>query len=263
MGWPVVAFALAGAAQFLARRARHRRRLRAAAGAARTAGAGVARAAGPRFSRLQSDACRTRKRRWRSSTGSIRWRAASARSTRSSSMPDGVSRSAQHRRVRVPRKPARLRPGLEPGGRAGGRARRRRLRPRGNRGADRVAGSARSGSSTGRVERAEALARDLGGPGGATRISAHRWDAREDGARRRGSACQHDEPRHDRRAGAGYRSGATAASPPLSSISSMCRSTRRCWPRRGGAAIAPSTGSACCCIRGGRASRRGSERRCG
>ena len=55
MGWPVVAFALAGAARFLARRERHRRRLRAAAGQPGAARSGAAGVAGARLSRLQSD----------------------------------------------------------------------------------------------------------------------------------------------------------------------------------------------------------------
>ena len=76
-------------------------------------------------------------------------------------MPDGSSRSAQHRRVRVPRKSARLRAGLGPGGRGGGRARSRRLRPRGDGGADRVAGSRDPARQPDASTRAEALARDL------------------------------------------------------------------------------------------------------
>ena len=43
-----------------------------------------------------------------------------------------------------------------------------------------------------------------------------------------------------------------------STTSSMCRWRRRCWRRRARAAIARSTGSACCCIRRGRASPPGS-----
>ena len=170
------AFALAGAARLLARRDRDRRRLCAAAGAARGHRAGAARVAGPRVSRLQSDdpaqaggAAGGRPRR-------PARRAASARSTRSSSRPTAASTPATPISSAFARICA-MRARLEPDGGPGRRARRRRVA--------RAVVAALGDAGVGEIRlvnrtrsRAEAVADDLATS--ATRISVHSWDAARD-----------------------------------------------------------------------------------
>ena len=78
--------------------------------------------------------------------------------------PGRLAARRQHRRLRLPRQPARARARLAGGRRPGGGARRRRRGARGGRGAGATPARRTCGWSTAPRERAEALAAELGGP---------------------------------------------------------------------------------------------------
>ena len=101
--------------------------------------------------------------------------------------------------------------------------------------------------------RAQDIADEFGGP-----LKALPWEQRHDAARRRGDGRQHHELRHGRPAGARHQT--RQAAEERARRRHHLHSARDAVSRRGARArqSAPSTASACCCIRGGRRGKRGS-----